>query len=183
MSDLLALRLLDPIADAVEEEFSFFASGIPCPQGSKNAYARMKSGGDGKMTPVAVMVEQSKGLPVWRSAVKAQALKNKPPGWNMAGLFFVTAIYYFPRPGIHHKSNGDVKVTAPTVKITKPDRDKLDRAIGDALTGAAYEDDASCGIGFSMKIYCDAGKEPGAFISVARLNAASAGPPIAWLSP
>lgn len=182
-ASLIASRILDPINNAIEQEFSFFVHGIPCPQGSKNAFARMKPNKNGRMTPVAVMVEQSRGLPVWRNAVKTEALKNKPKDWVLSGLFFVTAIYYFPRPALHRKSNGELKNDAPIIKITKPDRDKLDRGIGDALTGAAYADDANLAIGFSVKIYCDGQKTPGAFISVARVDPALAGPPIAWLAP
>lgn len=182
-SSCIAKKLLEPIESAVLQEFSFFVNGIPCPQGSKNAFARMRTGVNGRVTPVAVMVEQSKGLPVWRAAVKAEALKAKPQQWEKLGLFFITAIYYFPRPASHFRGNGQLKAGAPVVKVSKPDRDKLDRAIGDAITGVAYEDDASSAIGFSMKIYCDQGRSPGAFISVARLDSALVGAPVAWLAP
>jgi len=179
----IARKLLEPIESAVLQEFSFFVNGIPCPQGSKNAFAGMKTGANGRVTPVAVMVEQSKGLPVCRAAVKVGALKAKPEQWEKTGLFFVTAIYYFPRPASHFRSNGQLKPGAPIIKVSKPDRDKLDRAIGDAITGVAYEDDASSAIGFSMKIYCDGQRLPGAFISIARLDSALAGAPLAWLAP
>ena len=91
-----------------------FIPGTPRPQGSKTAYVR---GGR------AVMVEANKNLPEWRQAVY-EALKAS--GVKFDDAVTVMATFYLPRP----KTNRRNRMT------TKPDVDKLQRAIGDCLTKA-----------------------------------------------
>jgi Holliday junction resolvase RusA-like endonuclease len=173
-------EILTVIESFKEDEYSFFVNGIPCPQGSKNAFARIKTMPNGKKVPVAVMVEQSKGLPVWRDSVKRAALASRPAGWKTQGIFIVNTIYHFPRPKLHYKTNGELKPGAEIIKVSTPDRDKLDRAIGDSLTKVVFDDDAQSAIGFSVKLFCSKHDNAGAFITVCRLSPL-AGAALAWM--
>jgi len=122
---------------------SFVAHGIPAPQGSKNQF-----GG-----------ESNPRTRPWRAAVAAegglamQALGLPPKTGLLEGPLRLTVLFYFPRLKAHFRSNGDVKDTAPTYKTSYPDTDKLIRAIGDALTGIVYHDDAQIAEVRAAKLY------------------------------
>lgn len=107
----------------------FFVAGDPRPQGSKRA-------------PIAGVVKEStKGLHRWRERVALIARAN---GWLgapedravLVGLVFVRKR---PRGQIYREH---VRPDAPAFPISKPDIDKLERAILDALTGVCWPDDS-----------------------------------------
>ncbi|WP_297739669.1 RusA family crossover junction endodeoxyribonuclease [uncultured Tessaracoccus sp.] len=110
---------------------SFFVPGTPAPQGSK------KHVGNG------VMIESSKRLEPWRAVVAWAAKQHiKAP---RAGAIRLDLHFVMPRPKSHFGTgrNADrIKPTAPDCHTQKPDIDKLERAILDALTGVAYRDDS-----------------------------------------
>jgi Holliday junction resolvase RusA-like endonuclease len=121
-----------------------FIAGVPRPQGSKNAYKRGTR---------VVMVEANKHLPEWRQAVY-EALRAS--GKQFEGAVTVMATFYLPRP----KTNKRLYAT------TKPDVDKLQRAIGDCLTKAGtIIDDSYIVTWNAAKAYAD-GVEPGVRILV-----------------
>lgn len=121
-----------------------FIAGVPRPQGSKNAYRRGTR---------VVMVEANKYLPEWRQAVY-EALRAS--GKQFDGAVTVMATFYIPRP----KTNKRLYAT------TKPDVDKLVRAIGDCLTKAGtIVDDSYIVTWNAAKAYAD-GVEPGVRIIV-----------------
>jgi len=91
--------------------------GAPATQGSKKAFIRGKK---------VVMVEMDEKLPEWRAAVEAAARQAAGPEWvTIDGAVSIA---------------GEIRLRKP--KTTKypdhpagpPDTDKLQRAIGDALT-------------------------------------------------
>lgn len=108
----------------------FVILGVPQPQGSIRAFLP-------KGTSRPVLTSTNTKLKPWRQDV----------GWiakdamNTAGLkpfkrpiaIRLEAKFYFPRPKSEKKA---------MFKTTKPDQDKLLRALCDALTGICYEDDA-----------------------------------------
>lgn len=102
------------------------AHGAPATQGSKKAFVRGNK---------AVLVEMDPKLPAWRSAVEAAARQAAGPEWEtIDGPVFIA---------------GEVKLRKPdTTKFGDapagpPDLDKLQRAIGDALTKSkVIQDDA-----------------------------------------
>lgn len=107
-------------------EVRFTAFGRPIPQGSKNAF---KTGNR------VVLVEASKGLKPWRSVVALSAkleMLNQENVELIEGAVRVDLIFNF--------------IPGKTVKrkwmTTKPDADKLTRAIFDALTGVVWKDDS-----------------------------------------
>lgn len=114
----------------------FFVPGLPVGKGSLRAFTR-KGGGVG--------VEEGNADKVrpWMSAITLAA--------RDAGLVAVKdaivleLAFYMPRPKGHYftgKRAGIVRPDAPSVPTGKPDIDKLERAVLDALTGVAYVDDS-----------------------------------------
>lgn len=121
-----------------------FIAGVPRPQGSKNAYRRGTR---------VVMVEANKHLPEWRQAVY-EALSAS--GLKFEGAVMVMTTFYLPRP----KTNKRLYAT------TKPDVDKLQRAIGDSLTKAGtIVDDSYIVTWNAAKAYAD-GVNPGVRIII-----------------
>lgn len=56
----------------------------------------------------------------------------------------VDAKFFFKRPNSHYRAGKNahmLKASAPTEHFISPDTDKLQRLIGDALSGVVYEDD------------------------------------------
>ncbi|MFZ1730810.1 MAG: RusA family crossover junction endodeoxyribonuclease [Bacteroidota bacterium] len=54
-------------------------------------------------------------------------------------------LFLLPRPKSHFRSGRNahlLRETAPRFPTSKPDADKLSRAVLEALTGVAYKDDA-----------------------------------------
>ena len=86
-----------------------------------------------------------KKLKSWRKDIGAMAKQEMGSAPIIKGAVFMTVHYYFLRPQSAPKSR-----TYPTVK---PDGDKLDRAILDALTGVIYVDDAQVVYRTSAKHY------------------------------
>lgn len=103
----------------------FFVAGTPAPQGSKRHVGR------------GVLIESSKQLKPWREDVRQGALvalADHAP--LLKGPVGVSLLFWLPRPKSHPK-------TRRTIPTTRPDIDKLARAILDALTSAgAYNDDS-----------------------------------------
>lgn len=97
--------------------------GTPIPQGSKTAYVR---GGR------AVLVEANKKLPDWRKAV-IEAASEAFSGELFDKPVKVDITFFMPRPA---------KPKWLQYPASKPDLDKLVRAVFDALTGIVWVDDA-----------------------------------------
>jgi crossover junction endodeoxyribonuclease RusA len=115
--------------------FTFEVPGKPVPQGS------MRSLGRGRM----VHTNQS-GLLPWRHAVGVCAVQHRPPGWDNTGPMQVRATFWTPRPKNHYRADGSVKDRAGFYPVTRPDLDKLIRALLDALTDAQiWVDDSQAG--------------------------------------
>lgn len=104
--------------------FSLFIPGKPLTKGS---WRPVKSKTTGKI----FMKSDNKEAPFWQQTIKI-LVKNKMAGIIWDGPVSLILEYYFLKP----KS---VKRTYPTVK---PDIDKLERLVLDALTGVVYRDDA-----------------------------------------
>lgn len=91
--------------------------GAPATQGSKKAFIRGKK---------VALVEMDDKLPAWRAAVEAAARQATGPGWETwDGPVKVSGTINLRPPG---------KTKFPTAPAGPPDLDKLQRAIGDALT-------------------------------------------------
>lgn len=127
----------------------------PAPQGSKNPW-----GG-----------EANKNTKPWREALAAEAAEAmREEGWDTipSGHPVELVVYFvFGRPKSHYRANGDLKPTAPTFKASKPDTDKLLRALCDALSKVVFHDDAQVAVVVARKIYVnDRFPQPGVSVQV-----------------
>ena len=135
--------------------------GMPAPQGSKKAYAV-------KGRPV-IVDDNPAPLRAWRSEVAAEAriAMGGPP---FGGAVEVACTFVLPRPLAHYstgKNRGQVKSSAPLRPSTRPDVDKLARAVLDALTGIAWVDDGQVADLYVGKVYqASPAERPGAVIEI-----------------
>lgn len=122
----------------------FTVHGIPAPQGSK---VRNRYGG--------IREANVNTLP-WRAAVADKAAETMAGIPLLEGALVLEVYFHFPRPKSHYRTGkhaGVLKDTAPMFHATKPDVDKLVRAIGDALTGQVVRDDAQFSGVVATKLY------------------------------
>lgn len=124
---------------------AFTVRGIPAPQGSKRLLPLgAKRGGR------PILVESSKRVPKWRKAIRDEArraLEALPlEGQARAtGPVVVDLHFRLPRPKGHYGTGRNAAVlrpSSPAWPASKPDLDKLVRAVLDALTGLLWVDDA-----------------------------------------
>lgn len=114
--------------------------GIPAPQGSKTPWG----------------TEANPNTRPWRAAVAAEAAQAMNDRPLLAGPLALEVFFVFPRPKSHYRSGRhahDLKPTAPVYHSSKPDTDKLLRAIGDSLTGTVVRDDAQLAHVRATKVY------------------------------
>jgi crossover junction endodeoxyribonuclease RusA len=130
-----------------------FIPGSPAPQGSKSFMGTFR-GKSGRMH--AKMVESSKKAPAWRTDVRAGLLDDDDqPKAYFDGPVHVELEFIMPRPASTPK-----RVTPPAVK--KPDLDKLQRAVFDAIGSAGvWRDDSQVTSVQATKRLAGIGETPG----------------------
>lgn len=126
-----------------------FVPGVPIQQGSKNQFGAESNAA--KLKP-------------WRAAVTQIAHAQMDGRPVHEGPVWVVVTFDFPRPQAHFRTNGSLKEGAPRYKAGTPDLDKLQRAIGDALTGVVFHDDKQIVRWHAVKGYDH--NHPGAHIGV-----------------
>ena len=117
------------------DRITFFVRGKPAAQGSLQP---IKSKSTGK----TVMVYGKRVMP-WRRDI-AWAAKEALGALRIVGGCSATLVWIFERPKIHYRTGKYshlLKPSAPDRHTQKPDIDKLERAVLDALTKIAYGDD------------------------------------------
>jgi crossover junction endodeoxyribonuclease RusA len=143
---------------------SAWVAGVPAPQGSKRAYGAGRPGGKIRL------VESSKRVAPWREDVR-QAFLGRPDSSGLGFTEFASAgvpvvvkiMFVMPRP----KATPKTRATPPAVK--KPDLDKLERAVLDALTSAGvYADDSQVVALYGYKRLAELGEPTGAMIHIER---------------
>lgn len=129
-------------------DFRFLVLGVPRPQGSKRLLRH-------KATGKLLLIESSNKLHAWRKSITlaAKACNGAP----LVGPVGMEMVFSLPTPRRR-------KQPLPT---TRPDLDKLDRAVLDALTGVCYEDDSQVVDIYSVKRY---GQFPGLSCRVYRVD-------------
>jgi crossover junction endodeoxyribonuclease RusA len=140
----------------------FRVLGVPAPQGSKRHV------GNGRM------IEMSKLLPGWRDAVTTSAWQAAhdwgDAGWDAPREVGVEVEFLFRRPKHHYRTGRNAHLLRPNAPMwhsTKPDLDKLQRSLFDALTNAAViGDDCQIVSVRAHKFYADDLNPPGAFVSI-----------------
>ncbi len=110
---------------------SFTVYGVPQPQGSTRAFLR-KDGGPPIVTSDNPKLKPFRQELAWIAldAMQKAGQQKAPRGVPVA----LSVAFYFEKPKSARK--------ADHWKTTRPDLDKLLRAVLDALTGIAYEDDS-----------------------------------------
>lgn len=137
-------------------ELVFTVYGVAQPQGSAKAFMP-------KGARFPVVTSDNPQLKGWRQLV-AHAASHALHGAGMLadGPVRICAAFYLPRP----KALGG----KPKAHLTRPDVDKLARAIGDALTGVVWRDDAQVVQLKVTKQYAGVGESPRAVIAVTPLS-------------
>jgi crossover junction endodeoxyribonuclease RusA len=125
--------------------------GRPVPQGSKRVV-------NGRLLDVNAVELRS-----WRSDI-AHGWADQVGLPAFSGPVSVTLTFFFPRPLGHWGKKG-LLPSAPRVPQVRPDLDKLVRAVLDALTGAAFHDDAQVWEIVARKRYADS-DPPGLVLNV-----------------
>jgi crossover junction endodeoxyribonuclease RusA len=113
---------------------ALFIPGNPAPQGSKSFMGTFRGKG-GRVH--AKMVESSKKAPAWRTDVRSALIDDEnQPKAHFDGPVHVELEFVMPRPLSTPKRS-----TPPAIK--KPDLDKLQRAVFDAISSAGvWRDDS-----------------------------------------
>lgn len=125
----------------------FTVYGKPQPAGSKRAFAIKR---DGKPTGQIAVADANPKAKGWQQEVAACAIaaSEHPDGSIRALLTGPVACemtFYVARPRGHYGTgrNADqLKDSAPSFPVVKPDALKLARGTEDAMTGIAWRDDA-----------------------------------------
>lgn len=150
---------------------AFTVRGIPAPQGSKRAFRNRHSGR-------VALVESSKRVAPWRSDVRDAALAaiagHPEHGQHSAVPFhapvMVDLSFTLPRPKSHYGSGRNATALKPWAMAarpgSKPDLDKLVRAVLDALSGLVWDDDALVVALHAAKFYAGLGIHPGVHVRV-----------------
>lgn len=129
---------------------TFFAAGIPRPQGSKR---KMRGS----------FIETSKYLEAWRQTMidaARYAHNGKPP---LDGPLRCTVCFLFPCPKTRPEKAGKLHTVSP-------DADKLQRAVGDALTLAdVIVDDRLIAVWAAAKYYTKPGEKPGVHVEIIKI--------------
>ena len=118
------------------DKITFTVPGVPIPQGSANWVVSKTTG---KVIPIV-----SKKLKPWRREI-AWIAKDAMGGQFFVGGVSMTLVFTFERPKCHYRTGKFshlLRDDAPDRHLQKPDGDKLERAVLDALTGVAYSDDS-----------------------------------------
>jgi Holliday junction resolvase RusA-like endonuclease len=103
------------------------------------------------------------------NAVAALAIKAFAGKDPILGPVKIEATFRFKRPANHYgtgKNARILKAWAPTLHTTKPDPDKLCRAILDSLTNVAYRDDCQVAVLIANKVYAPEGESEGVKIAI-----------------
>lgn len=140
--------------------YRFVVPGRPATAGSK-VPIRRKDGG-------VFLMDMSKRGPAWRKAVRAAFRAEYPKAEPIpAGVAVAVAVeFVFPHLKAHMR-RGEVRPDAPLLKHGKPDCDKMQRALGDAMTGVVYDDDSQIVAWSVRKTYgYDAGFEGATIVEV-----------------
>ena len=138
---------------------SFEVRGLPVPQGSAKAFPNPKTGG-------SIVVTQTPKLKAWREAIASEARKVAPLALFTEGVS-VSISFQFDRP----KSRKNDKAMT-----TRPDIDKLARAVLDGCTSVIWKDDSQV---CEMHVFKRYGL-PGAIISIFPANLLEALPSVEY---
>lgn len=144
--------------------------GVPVPQGSTQAFAVRKAG---KPTGQVVVTSDNRKVKPWRQAILDAVCDRQQAAGGYSdsiGPFDVSLQFFLPRPASHYgtgRNRAQLLPSAPARPFTRPDLDKLCRAVLDALTDAlVWRDDSQAVSLTAAKFYAAQGERPGVEIEV-----------------
>lgn len=122
-----------------------FVAGTPRPQGSKRGFViPPKKGVPGAKARAIVVNDEPQLLKDWRADLRG-SLEAAMAGREVYECALEVAVTFAIRRPKHHYVAGNperpLKDSAPIWPTQDPDVDKLQRAVGDALTGIVWADD------------------------------------------
>jgi crossover junction endodeoxyribonuclease RusA len=127
---------------------TFRVASVPVPKGSMRAFVR---GGR------PILTSDNRSLKGWEAIVRAQAQAHVQALWPASVA--VTLAFALPR-------TKSLPKRTERAHLTKPDLDKLARAVLDALTGVAFNDDAQVTQLACKKRYALEGEQPGVLVTL-----------------
>lgn len=116
-------------------ELTFVVRGVAAPQGSTRAFV---------VNGRAITTNKTPALVAWRQAVSDEARRVAPPAL-LGGALQVSCYFAFEPPKSRRKQG--------MTMYSRPDIDKLLRAVLDACTGVLWHDDAQVCILRGQKVY------------------------------
>ena len=147
-------------------KIEFFIAGTPRSAGSKSGFLNPK-------TKKYIFAPAGKYQKSWQESIRWAAIEA---GYNgtmiIEGAVELSIEYVYRRPKGHYKSNGELnkKGRDTPYKTSKPDLDKLNRAVADALSGLIWRDDSQVvrmkEVG---KSYGKQGQPEGAYVIITEL--------------
>lgn len=149
-------------ADEPRPIVDFLAPGLPQTKGSTKAFIRRRGG-----KPFAVITNDNEKNDGWAYLVSyfaTQCMAGRPP---IDGPVHVTLTFLLPRPQDHFgtgRNAGRLRPSASPKPDVKPDLDKMQRSIFDALSRIVYRDDACVTTAVIMKRYAET--QPGVRVRV-----------------
>lgn len=131
----------------------FTVYGVPQPKGSTRAFMR-----PGMRFPV--VTSDNPKVKAWQKVIGLGATQARGAGVKPAtGPVWLELSFYLARPQRLARK-------ATPAHVTRPDVDKLARAVLDAMKGICYLDDGQVGKVVMEKAYAEAGEQPRATITV-----------------
>lgn len=124
---------MENMQDPPTDTLTFHAICDPRPKGSKSAFVR---GGR------AILVEASASLPIYMKHIAHEARSALgSTEWVMDGWYALAVTFTIRQPTSHLTISGDIKPRFANAQPSRPDTDKMVRAVCDALTGVTWDDD------------------------------------------
>ena len=153
-------RVKDWAIENALHAFDDDVEGTPEPQGSSRAFMH-------KGRPI--ITSANRKLRPWRARLDASFSARVGDRTPMLGPVSVTMTFRMPRPKSHTGANGLTPSAAAAAPDTRPDVDKLARAVNDALTTAGVlHDDSQITRIIAAKRYADPHEHPGVTVAVSR---------------
>lgn len=136
----------------MNREIAFEVTGNPVPQGSIKSFRHPRTGG------IISTYGNKRRLDEWRDAIRYHAQQLNEP--CVEGAVQLTIAFAFAKPKSLKKS--------VRYHVTRPDLDKLIRAVLDALTGVLFRDDSQVDYIVTEKRYARDGEASGVKITVSQ---------------
>jgi Holliday junction resolvase RusA-like endonuclease len=148
----------------MSEPVSFVVRGLPVAQGNARAFIAKGKGGAPDRAIYATSAAKGFGgktspLQSWRNSLAAGARETMGTRSLLDGPLCVRVVFVFPRPASHYLPANSkrpvrhLRGDAPVYHASKPDVDKLQRALLDALKLVVWHDDSQVADVRARKVY------------------------------